>query len=240
MRSPYDIRTPKWHGRARWIATAASIGLYLLFISWAFDERPSYAQGETWIEMAVYEEPLPPEPEVEPPPPEPEPVVEPPPEPEVVEFAEIEPPPEEKPPPRRIIQGLSASSFAQGSGTGIQVRAGTTVQVEATDDLMDLEEAPSVHFASVTEPPRLRGSAPAIEVPKEAIEAGVEGSWTVYVNIDAAGSAIEARMSSEVGYGIDAACISAWKRSRWRAGKKDDNPIAVNGIPMKCTIRALD
>ena len=138
------------------------------------------------------------------------------------------------------MQGLSASSFAAGSGTGIQVRAGTTVRTRATDELMDLEETPSMHYASVTDPPRLRGAPPAVTVPQEAIDEGIEGSWTVWVNIDAAGQAVEAEMAERVGYGIDGACIAAWKRSRWRPGAKDGVPVAVNRIPMTCTIRALD
>jgi len=246
MRSPFESRAPKWHRQARWIASASSILFYFLFMSWAVKERPSFAQGETWIEMTVYEEPVPepveePEPvEVEPEPIEPEPIVPIPDDPEVIEFNDIEPPPEEKPPPRRVIQGLSASSFAANSGTGLQVRAGTTVQTHATDELMDIEEAPAVHFSAVTDPPKLRGAAPAIQVPKAAIEAGIEGTWTVYISIDAAGKTVEAVLAEPVGYGIDEACIQAWKRSRWKAGLKNEIPIAVNRIPMKCTIRALD
>jgi protein TonB len=216
-------------------------------MSWAVKERPSYAQGETWIEMAVYEEPVPepepvePEPiEVEPDPVEPEPIVPVPENPEVIDFKDIEPPPKEKPPTRRVVQGLSASSFAANSGTGLQVRAGTTVQTRATDELMKIEEAPAVHFSAVTDPPKLRGAAPAIRVPKAAIEAGIEGSWTVYVSIDASGQTIAAELTEPIGYGIDEACTNAWKRSRWKAGLKNEIPIAVNRIPMKCTIRALD
>jgi hypothetical protein len=77
-------------------------------------------------------------------------------------------------------------------------------------------------------------------VPKAAIEAGIEGSWTVYVSIDASGQTIAAELTEPIGYGIDEACTNAWKRSRWKAGLKNEIPIAVNRIPMKCTIRALD
>ena len=105
---------------------------------------------------------------------------------------------------------------------------------------MSLEEAPSVHFAAVTDPPKLRGAAPAIQVPKMAIEEGIEGSWTVYVSIDATGKAIAAEPAETIGYGIDEACIRAWQKSRWKPGKKNNVPVAVNRIPMKCTIRALD
>lgn len=250
MRSPLESRAPKWHRHARWVASGSSILFYLLFMSWAVKERPSYAQGETWIEMTVYEEPEPievepepvdPEPiEVEPDPIEPEPIVPIPDDPEVIDFKDIEPPPEEKQPPRRVIQGLSASSFAANSGTGLHVRAGTTVQTRASNELMTIEEAPAVHFSAVTEPPKLRGGAPAIRVPKAAIEAGIEGSWTVYVSIDASGQTVAAELTEPIGYGIDEACANAWKRSRWKAGRKNEIPVAVNRIPMRCTIRALD
>ena len=114
------------------------------------------------------------------------------------------------------------------------------MRARATDEMMDLDEAPAIHYASVTDPPRLRGAPPTVNVPEEAIEAGIEGSWTVWVSIDATGKTVSAEVPETIGYGNDAACIQAWMRSRWRPGSKDNVPIGGNRIPMTCTIRALD
>ena len=49
-----------------------------------------------------------------------------------------------------------------------------------------------------------------------------------------------ARMGQPVGYGIDQACVSAWSSTRWKPGKQGKQAIGVTGIPMKCTLKAID
>ena len=207
-----------------------------------------------WVEMVVHT----PEPPPEPPPPEPEPEPEPEkpkpekkkkaPPPEPVEFEETtaEPPPEappDKPKPRRLVQGLSASSFAEGSGTGVSARAGTTLSTKATTDTMGIDEAENwtdVPYASVTTKPKLKGGLPRIEVPQEAIDNEIEGTWPIIIDISEQGRVVKARMPQKAGYGIDEACLSAWKTTRWKPGERDGTPVSVVNIPMKCTIQALD
>jgi TonB family protein len=105
---------------------------------------------------------------------------------------------------------------------------------------MDIGEALPVTFAAVASPPTLRGSAPVIRVPEEAVEAGIEGSWTIYIDVDQSGQVSRAQIRESIGYGVDEACREAWMSSRWRPGLQNDAPIAVTGIPMRCTLRAID
>ncbi len=151
-------------------------------------------------------------------------------------------PPKEKPKPRRVVQGLSASSFAEGSGTGMSVRAGTSTMTKAGKETLEIDQATefsNVPYASVTTPPRMR-AVPEITVPQEAIDNEIEGTWTVVLDVDPSGRVVRARMAKAVGYGIDEACVAAWRASRWKPGKKDGVPVGVTGIPKKCSIKAVD
>jgi hypothetical protein len=99
------------------------VGFHILLGIYLLKDRVSEEQVEQWVEMAIIKQPPPPEPEPEPevvevepepvkPKPKPKPIEEP------VDFKETvdEPPPDQPPPekprPRRIVQGMSANSFA--------------------------------------------------------------------------------------------------------------------------------
>ena len=79
-----------------------------------------------------------------------------------------------------------------------------------------------------------------LDVPQDAIDAELEGTWTIYVDIDEEGRVTAVRMKGTVGFGIDEECIAKWRSTRWKPGLRDGEPIAVTNIPMKCTIKALD
>jgi TonB family protein len=170
------------------------------------------------------------------------------PPPKAVKFTEI-PPPEVAPPPdappppetprpiRRITQGLSASSFAPGSGTGLDARAGNSTRVAATSPGMTIDEAAAPRsFASVTTPPKSR-VRPMMEVPKEAQEAGVEGEVRVSLDIGADGSVVAVRVLHDLGHGTGEACAEAWKKAKFVPGNQDGKPVAVLGVPQVCTVR---
>lgn len=97
------------------------------------------------------------------------------------------------------------------------------------------EFAPLAYAAVTTKPSRR--SVPPVEVPQAAIDAHIEGSWTVYIDIDATGRVVNARMGKEAGYGIDEACVAAWRQSRWKPGMQGDTPVPVSGIPVECQIK---
>lgn len=240
--SPFGQRS----NRAAWLVPvgfAASILLHAA-AAYAIVSQPEQVKRATqWVEMAVTQPPPPPPP---PPPPQPEP-----PKPktkvEPVKFEDIKPveapPPDAPPAPptRRVvkIQGLNASSFASGSGTGIDVRAGTTVGTKATNETMGIDEAKQARsYASVTSPPKVKVRA-QMEVPKEAKEAGVEGEVRVSLDIDPEGRVTTVRVLSDLGHGTGEACAAAWKKSRYTPGNQDGTPVSVTGVPQVCQVVVL-
>ncbi len=230
---------PAWHRWVRSLAVPVSVGLHVLAVL-LLAHRPVEARSESqWVEMAVVQPaPPPPPPPVERLPPRTR-------SPEPVPFAETlkEAPPEAvQPPPVRRVQGLSASSFAQGSGTGLAVRAGNSLSVAAGPGTLGIGEAeggPLLAAAVVTTQPR-GCTRPPVEVPKEAIEAGVEGTWRMALDLDAGGRVVAVRFLDAPPYGIEEACRAAALQIRCRAARQDGTPVAVTGMPHRCTIKALD
>ena len=233
-----------WDG-LRWIATGAVVSLLLhLSLAAGVSRIPERIREEpVWMEMVVVEpEPVVPEPVVPEPEPEPEPVP-PPPVPEVVEYAPPEPEPPVPPPPAsvaptpRVVQGLSADSFAPGTGDGA-VRAGNTTAARATADRMSIDEATEtlvVAYASVTNPPKVRFK-PVLEVPESVSAAQIQGRVELVLTIDAAGLVIDVQVVESLHPDADAACVSAMKKSRWKAGDKDGVPVTTKNVPYTCRI----
>ena len=231
------------------------MGFHILLGIYLLKDRVSEEQVEQWVEMAIIKQPPPPEPEPEPEPEvvevEPEPVKpKPKPKPieEPVDFKETvdEPPPDQPPPdkprPRRIVQGMSANSFAEGAGTGFDANAGTSLGVAQSDQKMEIDDAKewtSLPYASVTVRPKLR-NFPPIQVTQEAMDEGVTGKWKISMTIDENGRVKEVKIPKAIGYGLDKACRDAWMASRWKPGEKDGTPVTVTGIPGVCEIKALD
>ena len=229
---------PAWQRWLRGAAWGGSIAFHAVAATFLLSTRPEAAAKENWVDMAVVE---PPPPEAEPPPPEPEPEK---PKPKPVTKAETVPPPEEAPPPPprapiRIAQGLSASSFAPGSGNSFDVRAGTTTMAKAGPDTMTLDEA---NGKACTDPPVAAKIKikPMMEVPEEAQKAGVEGQITVLVDIDAEGRVTSARVQTGLGYGTDDACVAAWLKARFRPASRCGTPVAMKGVPQRCTVDAIE
>ena len=161
-----------------------------------------------------------------------------------MKFEDIEPivPPVVTPdlgakPARRVVQGLHQSSFANGSGTGLQVRAGNSTRVAAEGSGMSADEATAARsYASVTTPPVSR-ARPMMEVPKAAQEAGVEGEVRVSIDIGVEGNVTAVRVLRDLGHGTGDACAAAWRQARFTPGKQDGQPVAVTGLPQVCTVR---
>ena len=242
---PFD-RTPPWVRALRAGGLVGSVLFHGALAWWAMQDHPKEEKKETWVEMAVVEAKPPPPP---PPPPPPEPD-KPKPKPKPVEFKETvkQPPPEAAPPPEqqrvvRRVQGLSASSFAQGSGAGFDARAGTTLGMKATNETLTVDEASkSVSYAAATTPPRLRYKPP-LEGP-EALKANdVEGTVNVLINIDAEGRVTEVSLApggSPLGFGAEEACLSAWRAAKYSPAKQGDVAVPVKNIPNRCTFKAIE
>jgi len=191
----------------------------------------------------------PPPPEAPPPPPPPPP----PPEPKKppatraapVPFQETTaaPPPEAAPPPTnrpvRRVTGLSATSFAPGSGSGLQVNAGTTLAGASGSERMTLDEAAvAVPFAAVTTQPRC--PRPALTVPDAVREAGIEGTVRVVFDVAADGRVRDVRLTGGLHPDADAACVAAWAAVRCRPGQQGDTPVTVTQMPYLCTFKAVE
>jgi outer membrane biosynthesis protein TonB len=239
---------PRWQRWLRPIAIPLSILIHIvlavLFLSG--DLRAATSAG--WIEMAVMEPP-PPEPVKEKPQPQPRKEA---PKPLPDRPAEIkEAPPQatpDKAPDRarvvRRIQGLSSSSFAAGSGTSFAARAGTTTRAAAGRETLGLDEADdfnnaAVPVSTVATPPK-NCTQPPIQVPKEAIDANVEGTLNASIDIDAQGRVFRVRFLNSLGYGTEEACKVALLQMHCKPGMQDDVPVAVKGIVHRCEFRATD
>ena len=232
--------TPLWLRALRAGALGLSVAFHVALAWFALQEREAPKREEVWVEMAVVENKPAPEPEPEPEPEEPAP----PPEPVDLKDTVKEPPPDQPPPEQqrtvRRVQGLSASSFAEGSGTGLSVRAGTTLATRAGDETLSIDEAAtSIPYAAATVQPRLK-IKPDLAVPDEIKDNNIEGVVKVALDIAADGTVTAVRVTSGLGYGADEACAAAWAQARYKPAMRGDQPIGVTNVPQRCTFKAIE
>jgi TonB family protein len=200
---------------------------------------------DIWLDMVVVEktEPVEQEPELEP---ESEPEPE---KPKEIQFEDIpvdpvpppEPPPEEKKEVRRV-QGLSANSFSEGSGTNLSVRAGTTLSTKATDEKLSIDDAAnstSISYAAATKQPKLK-KRPPLDIPDIIKEEGIEGAVKIKIDIDQNGVVIEAILVSSLHPEADKACLRSWKNAKFQPAEQNGETVLVRGFPRRCRFKALD
>lgn len=200
------------------------------------------------VEVEKEESPPPPEPEPEPeeekPPPKPKP------KPKKIDFEDIPPepveePPEPPPPTKKKVQrvqGLSASSFANNGNTGLTVRAGTTLNTQATSKTIDIEEAKestAISYAAATKQPRLK-KRPPLKIPQTVIDAGIEGTVQIVIDIDETGLVSDARIKKGLTSDADAACIASWKKAKFNPALQGDETVAITNFPRRCRFKAMD
>ena len=59
----------------------------------------------------------------------------------------------------------------------------------------------------------------------------------VRLDIDAAGQVSSVKVvSAPLGYGIEEACVAAWKRSTWKPAMQDGVAVAITGMPQTCVV----
>ncbi len=235
--SPFET-APGWHAALRSSAGAISIAFHVVVaFLLAVDPAPVKKAAE-WVEVQVAKPPPPPEPPK--PPPEP-----PKPKPKPIPFKDIPPVPIPPPPvaaptaaPRRIVQGLTANSFAN-SGSGLSVRAGDTTQVAADGRGLTLDEAKAPRaWASVTTRPKMT-TTPFFDAPDGAKKANVEGTVQVRLDIDENGAVTSVKViSAPLGYGVEDACAGAWRKARFKPAMQDGVAVAVTGMPQSCVVQA--
>jgi len=147
------------------------------------------------------------------------------------------PPPETPPPtttpaatPGPVRLGLSLSStsvggaFAAPVGNSLAGRPGPRAQAPVADDV-----GPVAHAAALTvQPEPLDVDIPQSEYPKDALDAGFEGSVTLKIVIDASGRVRRAVVLKDPGYGLGAAAVkSALRHFKFKPGEVNGKATAV-------------
>jgi protein TonB len=249
--NPFRAERP----RDRVLRSAAifvTLGLHAA-AAFALAMNPGLARkAATWVEVTVQQVAAPPPPEPPPPAPEPPKKKAAPrrraPEKVAIEQTAPEeaptPQPDAAPDPKpvRRVQGLSATSFAPGAGTGLSVRAGNTTAVAASGKGLSLTDANGflVRPASaVATQPRLVWEPPALDVPEAARDARAQGTIEVELDVDGEGRVARAVLVRDIGFGTGEACVAAWRTSRWKPGLHDGQPLTVTGIRKLCTVRGV-
>ncbi|MSP54529.1 MAG: energy transducer TonB [Myxococcales bacterium] len=208
----------------------------VLALLFAANPEPARKAAQ-WVQVqvakpAVPEPPKPPAPTPEPPKPKPKPVA----------FKDLQPtPPPEvapTPAPRRIVQGLTANSFAN-SGSGLSVRAGDTTQIAAEGRGLTLDEAKAPRaWAAVATRPKMTFQ-PVFMAPDEARKANAEGTVQVRLDIDETGGVTQVKvLSPPLGYGIEEACVAAWRKAKFKPAMQDGAAVSVTGMPQYCVVAA--
>jgi periplasmic protein TonB len=142
------------------------------------------------------------------------------------------PPPESPPPtttpaatPGPVHLGISMSSTTAGGafsapvGNSLYGKPGARAAAPAADDI-----GPVAHAAALTvQPEPIDVEIPKSEYPKEALDAGFEGSVVLKIVIDPTGRIRSAKFLKDPGYGLGAAAVkSALRHFRFK-------PAEVNG-----------
>ncbi len=246
--SPYR-KDPRWQRVLRSSAIGLSVGFHVVLALFLISNPAVAKKASQWVEVAI-NEPKPPPPPPEPEAPKPEPP-KPKPLPKVVKFEDTTPtppPPDAVAPPpeptRRVVrqvQGLTANSFAPGASTGLSVRAGNSTGVAAGKDTMNLGEAAGPFearpYTAVSKAPALRW-CPMMDVPDEAKKAGLDGRMVkVLLDLDDKGKVTRVKIVEGLGFGVDEACIAAYRKSQWRPAEQDGTPVAVIGVPQNCLVQ---
>jgi TonB family protein len=140
------------------------------------------------------------------------------------------------PPVARPIQGLSNDSFLQGSGTGLDVRAGHTTAVRATEETRTLDapatQAP-VALAAVTHPPKIKYK-PTLDVPDAVRKGGLVGRVELLLSIDSEGLVTHIEVVESLSPEADEACVSALRKSRWKPADVEGQAVATMQVPYSC------
>jgi protein TonB len=146
------------------------------------------------------------------------------------------PPPETPPPtsapaaPGPVHLGISLSSTSTGGGFAAPVGnslGGKPSARQAAGPAGD-DVGPLARAAALTvQPEVIDCSIPANEYPKEARDAGFEGSVKLRIVIDSNGRVHHARVIKDPGYGMGAAAAKSVLHCRFKAGEIDSKATAV-------------
>lgn len=206
-------------------------------------ERPLIpAQRPVELVMVEVERPLPPPPPEEPAPPKPAPRPKAPPPVKVASTEKPPPPAEDAPPPPNdapppepakpapLVVGISMSSTTS-AGT-FSAPVGNTAYGKTAERAADPKEvtgysAPKyVPLYQVDSEPSV-ASEVKVPYPDEARRAGVEGTVTLSINVDAEGKVSAVKVLSGPGYGLNEAARDAIRRFRFKPAVKGGEPVST-------------
>jgi len=202
------------------VVIAASLMMHLsvagLIVS--VDQAPPVKYEKVRISVVPVEPALPVPVEPVPPPPKPKPSVEKPKSERETKVAKANAAP---------VQGLSATALSEGAG-GISVPIGNTLMVEDKGIRLKAEQVdPLAKDLSVD----ARLIASTLEKPvytDEAIDAGVEGVFTVDVFVDENGAVRDASLESRIGFGMDQRVTASIKKAKF-SPRRDKQGRAIPG-----------
>ena len=139
------------------------------------------------------------------------------------------------------VQGMSASSFAEGGNTGLTVRAGTTLRTTAGDTISieEAKESTAISYAAATKQPRLK-KRPPLEIPTSVIENGIEGTVKIVIDISADGLVINSKVTKNLSPDADKACLNSWNSAKFQPAKQGSETVSITNFPRRCRFKAMD
>lgn len=129
--------------------------------------------------------------------------------------------PEKKPPdkPAAPVQGLTANSTSP-LGTGLAAPIGNTLNTADEGKRLKAEDVQSLTDEDLTADASLiRASVQTPQYTDQAIDAELEGLFTVEVYVDASGSVTDAQLPKKIGYGMDERVLAAARKARFNPRK---------------------
>lgn len=146
--------------------------------------------------------------------------------PKSIRLSDAKPPVAPKPstPP---VFGLSKNTIKDDTGS-VEIKAGNTIAKEVDDVKADNDDAlpvPTDEYL-VSSMPRLKKEVRAT-YPEAARTARIEGPVVMDVLIDARGFAVDVRVVSGLGHGLDEAAVQAMKQFEFEPARVQDQTVAV-------------
>ena len=220
--SPATIRL--WSG-----LIAVSVLLHFVSFVTVVEFSPEVVrQDRTAVKMRVVEQPKPekkPDPPKDPPKPPPKPKEKKPPEKKLTERVKPQKdPPKEQPKP---IMGLDPSAL-DPNGKGIAAPAGNTLMMPDDGKRAKPEDVQAFTGDLSSDARLLRDSLRKIEYTETAVDAALEGKYTVDVFVDEKGVVTSAELRKKIGHGMDEKVLEVARGARY-APRRTKTGVAESG-----------
>lgn len=132
----------------------------------------------------------------------------------------ISPPAPAKTPVVPPVQGIPPSEVANNNGPGLAVPVGNTLMDTDKGERKKAEDIKALPGEeNGTQPQMIKSSIEDPGYSDEALDRGIEGTFTVVVYVDEEGQVAKAELKQKVGFGMDERLINAAKKVRFLPGK---------------------